>query len=434
MSDKNPVLKNSIALEVYSRIPIVLFFVFAGVFVLAKGPLFYSLSMEQNVLSFGEQGFWLDYKTWGYIPNYLFPRLRIVGSVLGNGIEWFYTMAASILFWDVSRSVFDAFTPWPGGDRVFQNIHTATVPIASYITYGIVCLFPVYWLTKRLYDSVIFRSAFIVLALVSMFGWHPTIVNIFFNIASLFADWPRAYYLYSGILQMQYSDLAGIGVTAIIIIYLSGHSQSKVTIVMMAILAQLTMEPLGLVLVVGLFFSHLFSDAANTFPERLKGALVKVFVASGTIIVMAVLILILVYFIIPLQNDAESVSWTTTERQWLINNFQWIKSIFANIVTLTLIPLFMGSLVGAAAAWTSDGVDGERLKKVRRQAISGASVTAGLWAVAAVGMFFTPYPSDMAREFVAISLSASVAGAKGAEFLYFLAANRLARRSGGHHV
>ena len=393
---------------------------------MAKSGLFAGLSSEKDIQAFWDRGFIVDYKTWGYIPSLIFPRLRIVGAALGNGIELFYTWAASILFWDLSRSLLDGLTPWTGEDRVLSKIHIAIMPIASYVTFGIVCLLPLYWLMKRLYETVVFRAAFIILVFASLFGWHPTIINVFFNFAALFADWPRSYYLYSGI-TLDYADITAIGVTAIIIIYLFGQIQTRVKSVLLMTLAVLTMEHLGFVLVVGLFLTHLFSDAAPSAQERLIKATAESFVAGCVFAGLCAVIVLILYFVAQLEGQTDyaemglSGSEDLLSSHWVVNNFDWIRSITANIITMTFIPLAMGSLLGIIAAWTSGGIEREKLTVLKSQAISGVSVIVGLYGVVVVGMFFTPYPSDMGREFIGLSLAASIAGAKGAEFLYHLA-------------
>ena len=57
-----------------------------------------------------------------------------------------------------------------------------------------------------MFDGLAERLLFLLIVFSVLIGWHPVLINVFFDFTTLFIEWPRSYYLFSQ--EARHYDLA----------------------------------------------------------------------------------------------------------------------------------------------------------------------------------------------------------------------------------
>ena len=123
------------------------------------------------------------------------PCLRSVTALMGQGLEGIFGGIAGLFYWDVSSSAFFKGSPWDTKDLPAETVQNLIVPVIAYVSLVLVLLYPV-WLPAAAYSTVWLKTVFLLVVFSVLIGWHPVLINVFFDFATLFIDWPRSYYLF----------------------------------------------------------------------------------------------------------------------------------------------------------------------------------------------------------------------------------------------
>ena len=98
-------------------------------------------------------------------------------------------------------------------------------PERGFFTTRIILLLPLLWLVFQVFKGFTSQAIFLLLAFMTLSGWPPPILDLFYGVALTIADWPLSYYNFSQRLPKVY-DFATIGFICLLVIYLS-HCRIK---------------------------------------------------------------------------------------------------------------------------------------------------------------------------------------------------------------
>ena len=342
------------------------------------------------------------------------PCTRILPSILHSVSEYFAIGVSKLLFWNVAESLFFSGDP----DAVIQinernpvgTFKYATVPFIGIFIYILACLSSVYFFVVKFSDNVFTRYIFFIVLFYSILGWHPIIVNIFFNFITNFVEWPQYYFLYSE--PYKRSDFLSLAFLLFSIHYLSTKwNGSLLPIAFIAAIAQATFEYLGVVMILTILLRHCLESEKGDY----KSAFYRLFqlaAASGSgAIVTLILILIagnlsgmrLMYDV----NSDEVLSlaqlFLPEHNQRLAINLESWKILLAILVTMIAIP----AIIGFFAGWLSALIVGDRcsldLGVCRKIALVSLCVCFGYVVILIIGIFFIHYPSELGRQLMPLA-------------------------------
>ena len=345
------------------------------------------------------------------------PCLRTVTALMGQGLEGIFGGIAGLFYWDVSSSAFFMGSPWDTKDLPAETVQNLIVPVIAYAALVLVLLYPVFVTCRRLFNGLAERLLFLLVVFSVLIGWHPILINVFFNFATLFIDWPRSYYLFSQ--QALHYDFGAISVALLALLYLSRPgSRSRVALFVFAAFAQATMENLGVVFAVAVFFASLNAQPRPATLRSLRRPLADVFTASAGAVATAVLLSAMFYlFAGNADPEATRPSASTgflSDAYWgmVQNNFDWIRTITANVVSMTIFPVLGGMAIGIVTAWRRPLTDGTQRQAALAVAVTGAGLVVGLLLTVVIGLFFVAYPAEMGRQLLPLAIIAIIPAAR----------------------
>ena len=108
-----------------------------------------------------------------------------------------------------------------------------------------------------------------------------------------------------------------------------------------------------------------------------------------------------------------------TYRGMVQNNFDWIRTITANVVSMTIFPILGGMAIGIITAWRRPLVDGTQRQAALAVAVNGAGLVVGLLLTVALGLFFVAYPAEMGRQLLPLAIIAIVPAARFSELAIY---------------
>ena len=147
------------------------------------------------------------------------PCLRSVTALMGQGLEGIFGgIAGLFLLGCVVQRIFKG-SPWDTKDLPAETVQNLIVPVIAYVSLVLVLLYPVFVTCCRIFDGLAERLLFLLIVFSVLIGWHPVLINVFFDFATLFIDWPRSYYLFSQ--EARHYDFGAISVTLLALLYLA---------------------------------------------------------------------------------------------------------------------------------------------------------------------------------------------------------------------
>lgn len=339
--------------------------------------------------------------------NELRPCLRFAAPALGLALEQGVQLALKPLFWGMSRAQ-DAWTPWPIPETE-TLVRQMVAPYVAYLLYGILCLSALLWAARRLYPQAWMQAGFLVAAFAGFWGWHPSIVGLWFDLAGMVADWPRSYYLFSQLLWVY--DFASLALVTLAIMAASGRTSIPLwAMAGLAIIGQWTLEHMGFVLGLTLVAGALAADLQARRPMLLP--LIARLAATGAGSLAGAVIVVAGFYMMghhtAMENAPEGASIFS---RYLTNNLAWFKVVLANVITMTVLGAAGGMVVGLVAGLAGGG-DAAR---AARLAWAAAGCLLAYAITMMVGMLFLAYPSEMGRQFAPMALAAFFMGAQGIE-------------------
>ena len=364
------------------------------------------------------------------------PCLRSVTALMGQGLEGIFGGIAGLFYWDVSSSAFFKGSPWDTKDLPAETVQNLIVPVIAYISLVLVLLYPVFLTCRRIFDGLAERLLFLLIVFSVLIGWHPVLINVFFDFTTLFIDWPRSYYLFSQ--EARHYDFGAISVTLLALLYLVRPGpRSRVVLFVFAAFAQATMENLGVVFAVAVFFASLNAQPRLASLRSLRRPLVDALNASAGAVTTAVL-LSAMFYLFAGNADPEAVRPRASTgflsdpyRGMVQNNFDWIRTISANVVSMTIFPVLGGMAIGIITAWRAPLVDGTQRQAALAVAVTGAGLVVGLVLTVAIGLFFVAYPAEMGRQLLPLAIIAIVPAARFSELAIYCLRHRYGWRSRG---
>ncbi len=350
--------------------------------------------------------------------------MRIGGVVLGNGIRAIYRGAVEFLFMDTETSVLAHRSPWgypapDKGEKAFV-VHTAV-----FMALRIICILPLLWLAFRSFKGFFGQTVFLLLAFLTLSGWPPPIVDLFFWAASGVAEWPMSYFLFGQRLHNVY-DFATIGYICLLAIYLS-HARIKRwwEIVGMVIFGQLIYENNGITCGVALFIYTLMEADFGSLKCRLVIAAQRISIAAATSFALALCFAWNIEFVsegrgmegpalTPLGNIIEYF-----RQYWKLYgffNFSWLNVTIANFITVVSIPAIFGSCLGAVSGWARRKAKYTTITRFRTEFNAAFASVCGFGSTLVIGLFVSGLSSDMGRQVLPLTLMVLLAAAKFSEY------------------
>ena len=181
--------------------------------------------------------------------------------------EYFVIGVSKLLFWNVAESLFFSGDP----DAIIQinernpvySFKYSTVPFIGLFIYILACLSSVYFFVVKFSDNFIVRYIFFIVLFYAILGWHPIIINTFFNFVTNFVEWPQYYFLYSE--PYKRSDFLSLAFLLFSIHYLSTKWKGGLLpIAAISAIAQATFEYLGVVMILTILLRHCLSPSRVT--------------------------------------------------------------------------------------------------------------------------------------------------------------------------
>lgn len=347
------------------------------------------------------------------------PCFRMTSAIIGQSIEELYRWLAGAFFWDVSSSAFFMGSPWSINDIPPAKVTNLIIPVCAYLSFALLLLYPILMMCKRMFEGFPERVLFLMVSFSVLIGWHPVAVNLWFNFASIFIDWPRSYYLFHQ--RIVHYDFGTIGVLLMGLLYLARPAQRSIlTIAVLAVLMQATIEHLGIVFAFGVLFAGIANCLSTEGRREWHKPFLEWLAAFSTAIVAAVLLSSAFYLLsgssvaTGSRGDVTSFMsekwWTTVE-----NNFNWIKTITANVISMTILPAIAGAAIGTISGFRNKKAESAKHEDDFIIAMIASGMIIGYLLAGVTGLFFVAYPAEMGRQFLALALLTVIAAAKFTE-------------------
>jgi hypothetical protein len=343
--------------------------------------------------------------------------MRAGVTVLGEGLSTLFSGAAALLYMAPSTSALLPSSPFgmpvpPADEQLFA------VRVATFIVLRVICLLPVLWLAVYFWREAWARIAYLTLAFLVMAGWPPPVIDVFFRAASVIADWPLAYYLFS--VRLIGYDFATLGFVHLLALYIARRGEMRlVEIAALTALGQIMFENNGIVAGVAVFAATFLEPAhAGT---RLRLATQRLAVAAAVSVTLATAFAIAASRTaagaagngsgaVDMINDYFSTFW----RDYGFYNFAWFNVTVANIATMMTIPAVLGLGAGViiGAVVRRDGPSRPRVPGDARAALA---VAVGFSVTVLIGLFISGLSSEMGRQLLPLACMVLVAAMKGGE-------------------
>jgi hypothetical protein len=361
-----------------------------------------------------------DYADWiGVCIDAGRPCLRATTAILGQSFEEVFGAVAGLFFWNADTSLFFMGSPWEIHDVKGTQVFNWFVPLSAYLSLCLVLLLPLLVVCRRFFNSFAERILFLLVAFSALIGWHPVLVNLFFKFAAVFIDWPRSYYLFSS--KFCHYDFGTIALLLLALLYLARRGRrSWLGVAAFAVLAQATFENLGLVFAAGVFFAALVNQPHDGNATVFRRALADALVAAGAAVLSAFMLSALFITLVDTassQAGESAVVGFMSETWWTVvnNNFGWIRTVIANVITMMVYPLIMGIAIGTLGGFRGDVSDTARYDAALSIAITGGGLAFGFLVSVGIGLFFIAYPAEMGRQITPLAVLLVVPAAKIAE-------------------
>ena len=116
-------------------------------------------------------------------------------------------------------------------------------------------------------------------------------------------------------------------------------------------------------------------------------------------------------------RSREDVTGFMSHKWWTVveNNLNWIKTIAANIISMTILPAIAGAAIGTLAGLRNKKQDSAKRTEDFCIAMIASGMIIGFVLAGVAGLFFIAYPAEMGRQFLALAVLTLIAVAKFTE-------------------
>jgi len=327
------------------------------------------------------------------------PNFRIMAPLLLAGLESAANALHPLLFVDATSSAFHLGTPWPLEGRIDARVASCAPRFAVHLVFTGIVLLPVAYAVRAWVGGPGRRIVLLALVFWAALGWPPVVADALFAAARPISDWPRSYFLFDA--TFHNNDMLVLGIVFLTsLIARNMHEPRALFIAVFAAAAQLTNEYLGVLCALALFSGTFFSGRDLRDRPRLRLALRRFAIALSAAVAAAVLGAVAFFALgghVGYLGDYSNGPPASVR-----NNFGWIKTNIANLITVVLPPLVPGFLIGLVFALR--GNDLPAPWQARRETAILATIFAWYLAVFAIGLFTVDYPSDIGRQFMPVAV------------------------------
>ena len=391
-----------------------IFISLASIFVLIKG------NFTKNLIYWSEH-----HQETSIKPCKGITCMRIGGDILGNAIQNIYESVTELLFMGSETSSLAHKSPWKH-DNTAPDTEEKKIVVqsAEFFTTRIILLLPLLWLVFQAFKGFTSQAIFLLLAFMTLSGWPPPILDLFYGVALKFADWPLSYYIFNQRLP-EFYDFATIGFICLLVIYLS-HCRIKRWwgIVGMVFVGQLIFENNGITTGVALFIYTLFEPGFTSPKSRLLMAFQRIFIAGVTSLAIAIFFFWNVEIAAYDQNASNLGPFgdfpAYFKQYWNSHgsfNFAWINVTIANFVALVSIPAIFGLCFGIFSGWEQHKLEITTVADSQTELNAAFSAAIGFFSTVLIGLFISGLSSDMGRQLSPLLLVVLISAAKLLEYL-----------------
>lgn len=371
--------------------------------------VFLGLSLETAILKtrlasiFDVKNRLLEFSFYPYLSGHIAdrPTIRWLGEILifvhEKIVEGFYALA----FWGVSDSLFFSGTPFvsrPDNDILIAG---PAIPATTLILFTITCLMPLAFLAQTWLTSLWARLLFLCVVFGALVGWPPFIVTLFFDFMGLFADWPRSYYLFAQ--RYFVHDLTALLVVLCQFIYLKYRQSPPVfEVILITILSHGSYEYMGMIFGIAYASVALAEHNSMGWKAALLNSGKRLCLTGATVLGMATATYVVYYEYVGEVNSIVDFGGFAT-KAYIANNLTWIHSIVANLITLMGIAAIAGSVIGGLARLFDRQQPTSEIVPQSDLFILGGMLF-GYLITFVIGIFTVPYPAEMGRAFMPLSV------------------------------
>lgn len=325
------------------------------------------------------------------------PTFRWLGEGIFYIQEVLVTALYSLSMRDVSSSPWFSGSPWPVGADLDSLVAGPAIPVTTLIVFVLTCLLPLAYVAKTWFAPLWLQLTFFCVTFGTLVGWPPVVETLFFDFLGLFADWPRSYFLFTNPLLVH--DYAAIAVVVCQFLYLTYRQNPPILeLIVILVLSHGAYDYLGMVF----GFAYAATAFSRGFPEGWKPVawtILKRLIFSGVVVIAIAGVNYWVYFAV----IGELLAITDVEllggvSRYIDNNILWFRSIIANMITLIVLSLAAGGIIGLLHRVLAGGKI-EDWDQYRRELCIAGGIFVGFMITFAVGFIAVPYPSDMGRQY-----------------------------------
>lgn len=257
-----------------------------------------------------------------------------------------FSLLSQLFFLGPDAGALSVATPWGFADAARHN--QLAVLIMAYYGHRLVFSLPIYWLACHLFRQTWMRLAYVLAMLALLGGWPALMVNLLFQTAQLFVDWPPSYYLFPHpILNFDWAALGFVHLLALALI--RNHDRLTWAAPAYAAFGQVMMDNLGLVTGIAFFL------AVWRKGERKRALSVLFLSGLSSGLVLATFVL---FGHMNMEQEgvraATGLSGFDAVRAWLGHywesigkyNFLWLNVTIANLVSVIFWPVMVGMVMG----------------------------------------------------------------------------------------
>lgn len=339
-------------------------------------------------------------------------EFRAASALLGRAIQSGFESLRDLIFTNLTTSPEYKDEPWLGDDRSAQA-NGPLVPLATAIIFGLVAMAPILIVTM-LFASGLLPQLILLSAMMGvLLGWHPTIVTAFFDIMSLFADWPRGYFLFGW--RLFHYDFGATAAVLLMTLYLSRREEKKWwEIAAIGVCAQFTFEYLGLLFATAIFlYTAQQTRVSEGWQTAMKLSLTRAGVAISAAGVVAVSVIAILF-----SGGAALISKGAYVSLGLgLQRIMEVgpKFIIANGLSV-LILAFVAGLVCGALSRTLSGKSTFDNRTLRNDLSALVALSLAFVLILIIGGFTVHYPSEFSRQLVPLAVLAVLLGDRLAVF------------------
>ena len=353
------------------------------------------------------------------------PNFRIAGTFIASILLELNTFIFNLHFWNVENTPFFAGSN-PLLNNFVYNFDAQTPPLfALFVIYPIVNLSPILILALKWENSPARSLILTIAAMSAICGWNSTFISFIFAIPNIFMEWPQAYFLFQQ--RLAAYDLSTIGILVLIFLYLRFRSKPHIfELVLIAILAQLTFEYLGLILLCAMFFQSYYKSQNHTQIGKFICASKDVSIVGITII-SAVFASTLAFFGMgnTLIQTIPGVSAFDANFESLDHVKWWLIIMIGMLMPPIIVGGFLGTIYGLIGR-------GPRKSDLRKDLSILGGALVGFVLVLAIGAFTAYYPSELGRQMLPMTIMVLLFSMRISEYAvcYLVLNNKAARQPG----